>query len=73
MMDYDKQVVRRVMEAAHPHPGVALQFLLMRLEHVPEARLAIVEALRDVDEWFRDFGDDLDNSTRIREFEILNK
>ena len=47
-MDWQEQIVRRVMEGAGEHPGVQLQFLLQRLEACPEALPAIVNAIEDM-------------------------
>ena len=51
-MDWDKQVTRRVMEAAGDSPGVMLQFLLTRLEQYHEAGPSIAEAMQDLSGWY---------------------
>ena len=65
-MDWEKQVVRRTMQGAGEYPGVQLQILLRRLEAYPEALPAIVDAIRDMGEWYLRHADELDAEYRRR-------
>ena len=65
-MDWQEQIVRRVMEGAGEHPGVQLQFLLQRLEACPEALPAIADAIRDMGEYLERQADELKAEGRRR-------
>ncbi|MEX1234398.1 MAG: hypothetical protein WEB56_05365 [Roseovarius sp.] len=73
-MDWDKQIVRRTLEGAGEYTGVQLQLLLTRLEHCPEALPAIVDAIRDMGEWYQQHADELEAEGRRRAggAEVLN-
>ena len=51
MMDWQKRIVRAMMEGAGGHTGVQLEFLLQRLEACPEALPAIADAMEDMGHW----------------------
>ncbi|NCQ23687.1 MAG: hypothetical protein COW54_05945 [Rhodobacteraceae bacterium CG17_big_fil_post_rev_8_21_14_2_50_63_15] len=52
-MDWQKDVIRRVMEGAGEHPAVQLHFLLKRLEQHPDAASAIADAMQDMANWYQ--------------------
>lgn len=47
-MDWEKDVIRRMMEGAGDQTGAQLQFLLHRLEAYPDALPAIADAIEDM-------------------------
>ncbi|QIE42325.1 hypothetical protein G5B39_10495 [Rhodobacteraceae bacterium SC52] len=65
-MDWEKQVVRRVMEGAGEYPSVQLQCLLQRLEGCPEALPHIADAIRDMGHWYERHADELEAEGRRR-------
>lgn len=65
-MDWQKQVTRRVMEAAGEHSSVQLHFLLQRLEAHPEALPAIAQAMEDMGRWYQSQAAGLDAVYRVR-------
>lgn len=52
-MNWEKDVIRRVIESAGEHPAVMLHFLLKRLEQHPDAAPAIADALQDMAGWYQ--------------------
>jgi len=70
-MNWQKDVVRRTLEGAGDYPGVQLQFLLMRLEDHPEALPAIVDAIRDMAQWFSRHAAELETEGRHGGAKIL--
>ena len=65
-MDWEKQVVRRTLTGAGEYPAVQLQILLRRLEAYPEALPAIVDAIRDMGEWYQQHAKELQAEVRRR-------
>lgn len=66
MLNWQKQVTRRTLEGAGDYPGVQLQFLLQRLESHPEALPAIIDAIRDMGDWFTQHAKELEAEARRR-------
>ena len=66
-MDWQTQVVGRVMSCAGDHPEVMLTLLVRKLEAHPEALPAVAGALEDMGRWYQSQAAGLDAVVRVRE------
>lgn len=65
-MDWQKQIVRRVMHSGEEFPGVQLHFLIQRLEAHPACIPAIAAAVEDMGHWYADRARELENEVARR-------